>query len=282
MLGAIIGDIVGSVYEFDNTKRMDFPFFSQRSTFTDDSIMTVAVAEWLLTDNEHTHDSLESIMVKYAKDFPFPTGGYGGSFAQWLFRPEALVDCKTGRIAGKRVPYNSWGNGAAMRASAVGWKFRTLDETERVAALSASITHDHPEGIKGAQATAAAIWMARNGKTKLEIKSYIETTYGYDLDRTWEYLNLRYGWKSSCQETVPEAIIAFLESNSYEDAIRKAVSMGGDSDTLACITGGIAEAYYREIPSEMIEATQRVFPPIFNKILDAVRKQTCYGQLKND
>ena len=148
MLGAIIGDIVGSVYEFDNTKRTDFPFFSQRSTFTDDSIMTVAVAEWLLTDNEHGHDSLEKIMVKYAKDFPFPTGGYGGSFAQWLFRPETLVDCRTGKLAGKRVPYNSWGNGAAMRASAVGWKFRTLDQTERVAALSASITHDHPEGIK--------------------------------------------------------------------------------------------------------------------------------------
>lgn len=129
MLGAIIGDIVGSVYEFDNIKTTDFPFFSKGSTYTDDSIMTIAVAEWLLTDNEHGHDTLENIMVKYAAAFPFPMGGYGGGFAQWLFRPEGLVDGK----AGKRVPYNSWGNGAAMRASAVGWKFRTLEETERVA-----------------------------------------------------------------------------------------------------------------------------------------------------
>ena len=191
MLGALIGDIVGSVYEFDNIKTTDFPFFSRRSTFTDDTIMTIAVAHWLLTDNEHTHDALENIMVKYAKDFPYPTGGYGGSFAQWLFRPEGMVDYKTGKRPGRRVPYNSWGNGAAMRASAVGWKFRTLDETERVAALSASITHDHPEGIKGAQATAAAIFLARTGKTKKEIKDYIEQRFGYDLDtHTDEFINI--------------------------------------------------------------------------------------------
>ena len=182
MLGAIIGDIVGSVYEFDNTKRVDFPFFSQRSTYTDDSIMTVAVAEWLLTDNDLTHEKLEGIMVKYAEAFPFPMGGYGGGFAQWLFRPERLVDYRTGEIAGRRVPYNSWGNGAAMRASSVGWKFRTLEETERVATLSASITHDHPEGIKGAQATAAAIFLARSGYSKQEIKEYIERRFGYDLN----------------------------------------------------------------------------------------------------
>jgi ADP-ribosylglycohydrolase len=163
-----------------------------------------------------------------------------------------------------------------MRVSAVGWFFDTLEETERVAKISAEITHNHPEGIKGAQATAAAIWMARNGKSKAEIKKYIETKYEYDLDRTWEYLNQRYGWKSSCQETVPEAIIAFLESNSFEDAIRKAVSMGGDSDTLACITGGIAEAFYGQVPNEMIEVTQRVFPPIFNRLIDAMRKKTFY------
>ena len=163
--------------------------------------------------------------------------------------------------------------------SAVGWFFDTLEETEKVAKISAEITHNHPEGIKGAQATAAAIWMARNGKSKAEIKEYIETKYEYDLDRTWEYLNQRYGWKSSCQETVPEAIIAFLESNCFEDAIRKAVSMGGDSDTLACITGGIAEAYYREIPEEMVEATKRVFPPIFHKLLDMLKLKTAYGNM---
>ena len=292
MLGAIVGDTVGSIYEFNNTKDYNFDMFSPRSGYTDDSIMTMAVAYWLLKDPEHKYETLEEAMVMFAKNCPCPNGGYGEMFYIWLFMPWSLKEICPKAFEDdyepkynspmNRVAYNSWGNGSAMRVSAVGWFFETLEETERVARISAEITHNHPEGIKGAQATAAAIWMARNGKTKLEIKSYIETTYGYDLDRTWEYLNLRYGWKSSCQETVPEAIIAFLESNSYEDAIRKAVSMGGDSDTLACITGGIAEAYYREIPSEMIEATQRVFPPIFNKILDAVRKQTCYGQLKND
>lgn len=292
MLGAIVGDTVGSIYEFNNTKDYNFELFSQRSSYTDDSIMTMATAYWLLKDPEHKYETLEEAMVMFAKNCPCPNGGYGEMFYIWLFMPWSLKEiCPRAfdddyepkyNSPMNRVAYNSWGNGSAMRVSAVGWFFETLEETERVAKIAAEITHNHPEGIKGAQATAAAIWMARNGKTKLEIKSYIETTYGYDLDRTWEYLNLRYGWKSSCQETVPEAIIAFLESNSYEDAIRKAVSMGGDSDTLACITGGIAEAYYRAIPSEMIEATQRVFPPIFNKILDAVRRQTCYGQLIND
>ena len=292
MLGAIVGDTVGSIYEFNNTKDYNFEMFSPRSGYTDDSIMTMAVAYWLLKDPNHKYETLEEAMVMFAKNCPCPNGGYGEMFYIWLFMPWSLKEiCPRAfdddyepkyNSPMNRVAYNSWGNGSAMRVSAVGWFFETLEETERVAKIAAEITHNHPEGIKGAQATAAAIWMARNGNTKLEIKSYIETTYGYDLDRTWEYLNLRYGWKSSCQETVPEAIIAFLESNSYEDAIRKAVSMGGDSDTLACITGGIAEAYYREIPSEMIEATQRVFPPIFNKILDAVRKQTYYGQLKND
>ena len=133
MLGSIIGDMVCSVYEFDNIKKVDFPFFSERSTYTDDSIMTVAVAEWLLSDNTHSHEELEKVMVKYAQEYPFPMGGYGGGFAQWLFHPERLVDYRTGEIAGRRVPYNSWGNGAAMRASAVGWKFRTLEETEKVA-----------------------------------------------------------------------------------------------------------------------------------------------------
>ena len=191
MFGAIIGDMVGSIYEFANTKRMDFPFFSENSTYTDDSIMTVAVAEWLLSDNTHSHETLEKIMVKYAKEYPSPMGGYGGGFAQWLFLPERLVDYNTGEIAGKRVPYNSWGNGSAMRASAVGWKFRTLEETEKVAAISASITHDHPEGIKGAQATAAAIFLARNGKSKEEIKAYIEQRFGYDLD-------------THCRQLIPE------------------------------------------------------------------------------
>ena len=278
MLGAIIGDMVGSVYEFDNIKTTDFPFFSQRSIYTDDSIMTVAVAEWLLTDNQHTHETLEKIMVRYADAFPFPEGGYGGSFAQWLFRPERLVDCKTGKVAGKRVPYNSWGNGAAMRASAVGWKFSTLEETERVAALSASITHDHPEGIKGAQATAAAIFLARTGKSKQEIKDYIEQRFGYDLGTHTDELRKTYGWEDSCQGTVPPAIRAFLDSTDFETAVRIAVSLGGDSDTLACITGGIAEAYYGEIPREIFNAAMDKLPESFLYVLKVFEQGSFYGE----
>ena len=278
MLGAIIGDIVGSVYEFNNTKRIDFPFFSERCSYTDDSIMTIAVAEWLLTDNEHTHESLERIMVRYADSFEFPMGGYGGGFAQWLFHPENLIDYKTGEIAGRRVPYNSWGNGAAMRASAVGWKFRTLEETERVAAISASITHDHPEGIKGAQATAAAIFMARSGYNKQEIKDYIERRFGYDLGTHTDEIRKTYGWEDSCQGTVPPAIRAFLDSKDFESAVRIAVSLGGDSDTLACITGGIAEAYYGEIPREIFKTAVDMLPESFLYVLKIFEQGSYYGE----
>ena len=229
-------------------------------------------------------------MVTFARNCPCPNGGFGEMFYIWLFHPASLPHMcpkaldedflpKYESPAG-RMPYNSWGNGSAMRVSAVGWMFDTLEETEKVAKISAEITHNHPEGIKGAQATAAAIWMARNGRSKAEIKGYIEKTYGYNLDRTWEFLNRNYGWDSSCQGTVPEAIIAFLESTDFEDAIRKAVSMGGDSDTLACITGGIAEAFYGEIPNDMVEVTQRVFPPIFHKILDTLKSCTSYGEFQ--
>lgn len=278
MLGAIIGDIVGSVYEFDNTKRTDFPFFSDRGSYTDDSIMTVAVAEWLLTDNEHTHESLEEIMVRYAQVYTFPMGGYGGGFAQWLFRPEKLVDYRTGELAGKRVPYNSWGNGAAMRASAVGWKFRTLEETERVAALSASITHDHLEGIKGAQATAAAIFLARTGKSKSDIKDYIQSRFKYDLSIPSDEIRKTYGWEDSCQGTVPPAIRAFLDSSDYESAVRIAVSLGGDSDTLACITGGIAEAYYGEIPDAIYKKAIGMLPAEFIHVLKVFEQGSFYGE----
>ena len=278
MLGAIIGDMVGSVYEFANTKRTDFPFFSQRSTYTDDSIMTLAVAEWLLTDSQHTHESLERIMVKYAEEYPHPMGGYGGGFAQWLFRPERLIDYKTGEIAGGRVPYNSWGNGAAMRASAVGWMFDTLEETEEVAAISASITHDHPEGIKGAQATAAAIFLARTGRSKSEIKDYIQCRFTYDLRVPSDELRKTYGWEDSCQGTVPPAIRAFLDSSDYESAVRIAVSLGGDSDTLACITGGIAEAYYGEIPDEIVDTALARLPEEFKCLLDRFTEGSFYHE----
>jgi ADP-ribosylglycohydrolase len=283
MLGAIIGDTIGSAYEFQNTKDYNFTLFLGNSAYTDDSVMTMAVAYWLLKDKEHTYQGLEDIMVMFAEKYPCPMGGYGGGFYTWLFESEGLYnfDDRYGSAPYKsktsRHPYGSWGNGSAMRASAVGWFFDTLEETERVAAISAAITHNHPEGIKGAQATAAAIWMARNGKNKEEIRDYIENTYGYDLHKTYEYWHPIYHWESSCQGTVPQAIIAFLDSSDFEDAIRKAVSLGGDSDTLDCITGGIAEAFYKEIPRRIADRVVRKFPAIFNEILEAVREQTVYG-----
>ena len=166
-----------------------------------------------------------------------------------------------------------------MRVSAVGWFFDTLEETERVAAISAAITHNHPEGVKGAQATAAAIFLARTGKTKEEIRDYIEKTYGYDLHKTWEDWHPVYGWESSCQGTVPQAVIAFLDSTDFEDAIRKAVSLGGDSDTLACITGGIAEAFYKEVPKAMADRVMKPLPTMFRRVIQAVAETTEYGKM---
>ena len=240
MLGAIAGDIIGSIYEFDNIKMKDFPLFGDESSYTDDSIMTVAVADWLLHGGE-----LAKIMQHYGNKYPHPTGGYGSRFEKWLHE----VDPK---------PYNSWGNGSAMRVSAVGWFFNSLEETLKVAKETAIVTHNHLEGIKGAQATAAAIYLARNGKPKEFIKEFIETLFGYDLNRSCDDIRPYYKFDESCQGTVPEAIIAFLESDSYEDAVRLAVSLGGDSDTLACITGGIAEAYYKyQMPYDIIEEVDR-------------------------
>ena len=279
MFGAVCGDTIGSAYEFNNTKDYNFTLFLGDSNFTDDSVMTAAVALWLINDREHTHERLEEYMVWLAEKCPCPMGGYGGMFYHWLFNPWALRGHDGYPEDGKRPPYGSWGNGSAMRASACGWFFDTLEETERVAGISASITHNHPEGIKGAQATAAAIWMARNGKTKDESRGYISSRYGYDLDRTYRFLNETYGWDSSCQGTVPEAIIAFLESTDFEDAMRKAVSMGGDSDTLACITGGIAEAYYKEIPEEIRKTVWSKLPKGFKETIRMVAEKTAYGNV---
>ncbi len=272
MLGAIIGDTVGSVYEFNNTKSLDFPLFSEGSIYTDDSIISLAVAKWLIVDKEHTHRELERIMVEFAERYPNPCGSYGGGFLNWLFYPEKIDKGENSEISTVRYPYKSWGNGSAMRVSAVGWVFDTLEETERVAEISASITHNHTEGIKGAQATAAAIYLARMGSSKEDIKNYIESKYGYDLSRNWDDLHLTYRWDSSCQGTVPEAIIAFLSSSNFEDAIRRAVALGGDSDTLACITGAIAEAFYQEIPKEMVLETINRLPKYLRDTLEDFQK----------
>ena len=269
MLGAIIGDTVGSVYEFNNIKTTVFPLFGLRNNYTDDSIMTMAVADWLLTDPQHGMDTLETSFLSFAKKYPSPMGGYGGGFYRWLFEPETFEN-------GKRSPYNSFGNGAAMRCSANGWMFESLEETERVAGLSAAITHNHPEGIKGAQSTAAAIFMARNGKSKEEIKNYVSTKYGYNLNCTCDEIRPVYDWDASCQGTVPEAMVAFLDSTDFESAIRLAVSLGGDSDTLACITGGIAEAFYKSIPDSIALKIWELIPEDFKAIFRAMEKRTCY------
>lgn len=230
MLGSIFGDIAGSVYEFNNIKTTKFDLLGRGTTFTDDTVLTIAVAYWLL-DGSLSKERLAFTLSYFVKKYPHPMGSYGSRFLQWAH----------GDIY---KPYNSWGNGSAMRVAPVGWAFDTLEETERIAAISAEVTHNHPEGIKGAQATAAAIFMARNLATKAEIKSYIEQKYGYNLSKTCDEIRPTYQFNESCQETVPQAIIAFLDSRDFESAIRLAVSLGGDSDTLACITGGIAEAFY--------------------------------------
>lgn len=283
MLGAIIGDTVGSHYEFNNTKDYNFKLFHEDSNYTDDTVMTMAVAFWLSADPDHTLEKLEEAMVASGEEFPCPVGGYGGGFNVWLFHPESLYDfegekplyvSKTGRH-----PYNSYGNGSAMRVSPVGWFFDTLEETLEMAKRSAEITHNHPEGIKGAQATAAAIFLARTGSSKEQIRDYVEKTFGYDLHKTWEDWHYEYYWQSSCQGTVPQAIIAFLDSTDFEDAIRKAVSLGGDSDTLACITGGIAEAYYKEIPRWIADKTVANLPEPFKKLIELLKKDTVYGSV---
>ncbi|WP_448562336.1 ADP-ribosylglycohydrolase family protein [Trichothermofontia sp.] len=232
MLGAIAGDIIGSVYEWQNHKSKDFPLFSRRSHFTDDTVLTVAIADTLLNQGDY----VDTLHRYYAW---FPRAGYGKNFALW-------AACK------RREPYSSWGNGSAMRVSPVGYAGSDLDTVLQMAAESAAVTHNHPDGIRGAQATAAAIFLARIGQSKADIKTYIESTFGYDLSRSLAEIRPSYRFDVSCQGSVPQAIIAFLESTDFEDAIRNAVSIGGDSDTIACITGGIAQAFYGGVPAAIV------------------------------
>ena len=235
MYGAILGDIIGSPFEFDRgDKTKDFKLFSRRSHFTDDSVMTLAVCEALLkVGQDATVKEIEDAVISSMQSWGrrYPHAGYGGYFRRWL-------------TACHPEPYNSFGNGSAMRVSAVGWLYDSLENTRTVAKATANVTHNHPEGIKGAEATASAIFMARNGSSKEEIKKYIENEFHYDLNRTLDEIRPSYHMDETCQKTVPEAIIAFLEAKDFEDAIRNAVSLGGDTDTLGAITGSIAEAYY--------------------------------------
>lgn len=242
MIGAIIGDIVGSVYEFDNIKTKDFELFDKECFFTDDSVMTAAVAGALMkyehidADNiEKFKDDLITVMHEIGRHYPFC--GYGAHFFDWIIRQ-------------KREPYNSYGNGSAMRVSAVGWYAKTLEESELIAKATAEVSHNHPEGIKGAVATAGAVFLARSGATLAEIKDYIAKYY--TIDFTIDEIRPTYDYDITCQGTVPQAMQAFFESTSFEDAIRNAISIGGDSDTLAAITGAVAEAYYG-IPVEFTQ-----------------------------
>lgn len=266
MYGAILGDIIGSPYEFDRGKKTKaFPLFSGDSTYTDDTVMTLAVADAFADARANRNDQwIKNRLVKAMQQYGklYPNAGYGGMFYHWLRSEDPR-------------PYDSYGNGAAMRVSPVAWLYNDMDTVRHMARLSAEVTHNHPEGIKGAEATAAAIFLARTGHSKAEIKAYIEDQFHYDLSRTCDEIRPGYHHVESCQETVPEAITAFLEGESFEDVIRTAVSLGGDCDTLTCIAGSIAEGFYgvpedlkqecrNRLPKQLLEVLQK-FDPFLNR-----------------
>ncbi len=262
LLGALAGDIIGSPYEFkrNNIKSTEFPLISERSRFTDDSVMTMAIAHALMKwkkgneiNESEFEDAVRESMLKFGHKYP--RVGYGFKFVKWLGSRDPQ-------------PYGSFGNGSAMRVSPVAWYFDDLETVERFAAASARPSHNHPEGIKGAQATAAAIFLARTGKSKADIKSYISIRYGYDLNRTLDEIRPDYDFNATCQGSVPEAIIAFLEGNDFEDVIRKAVSIGGDSDTIAAIAGSIAQGMYG-IPDEI---EREVLPVLDEFMTDELKR----------
>jgi ADP-ribosylglycohydrolase len=244
MLGAIAGDVIGSVHERTRTKTKVFPLLTPESRFTDDTVLTVAIADSLLHGRDYV-DALHDYFHAY------PNAGYGGTFFLWA-------------SSRRREPYKSWGNGSAMRVSPVAYVGTTLDQVLAEAKRSAEVTHDHEEGIRGAQATAAAIFFARTGGTKEQIRQYTEEQFDYFLDETLNDLRPTYQFDASCQWSVPQSIIAFLESSGYEDAVRNAISLGGDADTMACIAGAIAEAYYGGVPAAIAE-------PVLARLDDRLR-----------
>lgn len=259
MFGAILGDIIGEPYEFDRgNKTKDFPLFSKHPRFTDDTVMTIAICDGILKAGlDAGEEVMKEEMVKsmHYWGHKYPEAGYGGKFFMWL----ATKDTK---------PYNSWGNGSAMRVSSVGWLFETLERTREVARWSAEVTHNHPEGVKGAESTASIIWMARNGCSKAEIKEYVIKEFGYNLSRTCDEIRPKYHHVESCQETVPEAITAFLEGENFEDVIRTAVSLGGDCDTLTDIATSMGEAFFG-IPQEFKE---KVYELTFDDMHEVMKR----------
>jgi len=240
MLGAICGDVIGSVFEHDNIKSKEFPLLGYGNTFTDDTVMTAAIAEALSVyrkDRDLDEFRQEAAAQMRAFGHRYPRRGYGGTFQRWLQDPSM-------------GPYNSYGNGSAMRVSPVAWVAESLEEAEDLARASAEPTHSHPEGIKGAQAVAGAVYLGRIGESKSVIREYIEKKY-YSLDFTLDEIRDSYTFHVSCQRSVPQAIVAFLESTDFEDAVRSAISIGGDSDTIAAIAGSIAEAFYGQVPLDL-------------------------------
>ena len=262
MYGAILGDMIGAPYEFDRSdKTKDFPLFCRYSHFTDDSVMTVAVADALIATLGKSDEKIKAELIKsmQAWGHRYPNAGYGNMFYYWLRKKDPK-------------PYNSYGNGSAMRVSSAGWLYDTLEETRHTARLTAKVSHNHPEGIKGAEATASAIFLARNGKNKNEIRDYIINEFGYDLSRTCDEIRPAYRHIETCQQTVPEAITAFLEGNDFEDVIRTAVSLGGDCDTLTCIAGGIAEAFYG-VPDALKKECVKRLPTDMTMVLRKFEKK---------
>lgn len=259
MIGAILGDIIGSPYEFDcGNKSKDFPLFSRKSTYTDDTVMTLAVGLTILDAQPSASDDwILRILANRMRQFGkmYPNAGYGGMFRQWLRNPECQA-------------YNSFGNGSTMRVSTVAWLYNDIDAVRHAAKLSAEVTHNHLEGIKGAEATASAIFLARTGHSKAEIKEFIGHEFVYELNRTCDEIRPGYFHTETCMETVLEAITAFLEGNSFEDVIRTAVSLGGDCDTLAAIAGSIAEGFYG-VPAELKEECYKRLPEPLLKVLNA-------------
>lgn len=247
MLGAIAGDVIGSRFERDGFKSKEFPLFTKASIFTDDTAMTIAVADALLNNKEY-----EQVLKTWGRRYPL--AGYGGTFRKWL----------AGLVKG---PYNSWGNGSAMRVSPVGWLCNSLEDVLAEAQASAAVTHNHPEGVKGAQAIAACIFLARTGQDKEAIRDYCIETFGYNLRRKIDDIRIYYAFDVSCQGSVPEAIISFLEGEDFEDTIRNAISLGGDSDTIAAMAGSIAEAYYGNVPQEIVDEVIQRLPEDMKLVL---------------
>ncbi|MFO7951850.1 MAG: ADP-ribosylglycohydrolase family protein [Bacillota bacterium] len=248
MIGAIAGDIIGSVYEHFSIKTAYFELFHQASRFTDDTVLTVAVADCIMHGKDYAR-----ILKEYTRRYP--DAGYGENFFQWAFSEG-------------EEPYYSFGNGSAMRVSPVGFAYSDLQTVLKEAEQSAAVTHNHPEGIKGAQAVAAVIHLAQNDYSKRKIKTYIVEQFGYNLERTIEQIRPNYQFDVTCQGSVPEAIIAFLEAENFEDAVRKAVSLGGDSDTIACMSGAMAQAYFGEVPYQIEEKTRSMLPYELLEVVD--------------